>query len=79
MTLHRLPDPPLTAEEFARAIGKDAKSVRALIEAGMLPGYRAGRNFIVPREAFERFCRGEWVAQPKPIRASDLVQRRKTA
>lgn len=83
MTLHRFPKPSLSAPEFARMLGCDVHLVRARIDAGTMPGSRQGRNYLIPREAAELFMKLGKVVSPEelaaPLRASDLVQRRKTA
>lgn len=49
----------------ATGLGRDL--VKAAILSGELPGHKIGNRYIVPAEAFERFCRGEWVAQHRPV------------
>jgi excisionase family DNA binding protein len=61
-----LPQPPYSAAEVARLLGMDPVTVRNAITAKEFPGYRVGKKFVVPREAFERWQRGDW-APAHPI------------
>lgn len=63
--------------------GLGAEVVKAAIRDGRLPGYQIGRSYVVPEEAFQRFCKGDWVAAPRPVEpiralptAEDFVRRR---
>lgn len=47
-------------------LGRDA--VKAGILSGELPGYRVGRFWVIPDEAFEALAKGEWTPHPKPMR-----------
>jgi len=50
----------LSLNEAARALGLDKARVRALVEAGFLPGYRLPgvRRYYIPRRALEAFLEG---------------------
>lgn len=77
--LSPVPLPPYSAADVARMLGMDPTTVRAAITAKQLPGYRVGKQFVIPREAFERWQRGEWHPQPKALTASDFVKQRRKA
>lgn len=53
--------------DLMRITGKGRDTVRAAILSGELPGYKVGRSYIVPKDAFEAFCRGAWVPIPHPV------------
>ena len=56
---------PYSDRDLARVLGWGRDKVRRCMRDGTLPGYVDGRTYSVPAEAFERFCRGEWVS---PVR-----------
>lgn len=60
-------DAPYTVADLMRATGLGRDSVRAALKAGTLPGYKIGKRFVIPAEAFHAFCRGEWKPQPVQI------------
>lgn len=53
--------------------GLGRETVKACIRTGSLPGYLAGRTYVVPVEAFEAFKRGEWVPQHRPIFSEQIT------
>ena len=55
--------------DLCRVTGLGRETVKAAIVAGELPGYLIGSRYIVPAEAFDAFCRGEWRPAPRPILA----------
>lgn len=61
------PDKPATVSDLVRVTGLGRDTVYAAIRSGELPGYFVGGRYVVPRAAFEAFCRGEWMPQPKPV------------
>jgi excisionase family DNA binding protein len=72
VSVHEIPQPPYTAEDVARMLGKDPTTIRRAIDLKQFPGQRLGRNYAIPRTAFERWDRGEW----KAAEASDFLKRR---
>lgn len=75
-------DKPHTVADLMRVTGLCDVTVRAAIRTGELPGYQVGKKYVVPAEAFDRFCRGEWTPSPRPLFAEpikplrSLVQKR---
>lgn len=72
---------PRAVADLVAVTGLAPDIVRAYIRAGMLPGYfcrmpgaKRG-SFVIPAEAFDRFCRGEWVPAPRPVSAADVPER----
>lgn len=64
---------PASVQELMDVTGLGRDAVRAGIRCGQLPGYVVGVRYIVPRQAFEAFCRGDWeptlrMPIPGPIR-----------
>ena len=51
-----------TCAEVARRLGCSRDTVARQIKAGKFPGCQMGRRIIVPIEAYERWCRGDWIA-----------------
>lgn len=75
-------DPTDGVRRLMGATGLGRETVKAAIRTGELPGYLVGSRYTVPREAFERFCRGEWVRDPRPIFTqpiTPIVKRRRDA
>lgn len=72
------PQPPATVEELCIATGLSRPSVVKGIKAGQLPGYKVGNIWVIPRDAFDAFSRGEWrqSIKPTPITSlTDVTQR----
>lgn len=81
-----------TVSDLMDVTGLGRDTVRAAIRTGSLPGYYVRTDeahdrgkYVVPGEAFERFCKGEWQPTHRPVfteairplpQASDLIQRR---
>ncbi len=66
-------DTPATVADLQRVTGLGENTIREAIGLGQLPGYRVGRRIVIPREAFDEFCAGRWIANPVrlgPIRPS---------
>lgn len=53
--------------DLMRVTGLGRDSVKAAIRSGELPGYKVGRRYVVPADAFEAFCAGTWVPQHRPV------------
>ena len=66
------PDTPATVADLQRVTGLGENTVREAVKLGLLPGVKVGRRIVIPREAFERFCRGEW--QPTNAARIDAVR-----
>lgn len=66
------PTPPRTVADLAAVTGLHDDTVRLAIRAGQLPGYHVGRAYVVPADAFDAFCRGEWVPKPRPLFAEPV-------
>ncbi|MGI8405126.1 MAG: hypothetical protein ACR2OE_10275 [Thermomicrobiales bacterium] len=73
-----------TVKDLIRVTGLSETNVLMGLKLGQLPGYRVGKRWTTPDEAFDRFCRGEWEPQPRNpfpdgIRAlpqpSDLIKK----
>lgn len=63
---------PATVEELMRVTRMGREAVKAAIRYGALPGYVVEgdglRNrYVIPRAAFEAFCRGDWQPAPRPV------------
>lgn len=61
------PSMPRTVADLMAVTGLSKNSVYAAIKTGQLPGYHIGKRVVIPGEAFEAFCRGEWQPAPKPM------------
>ncbi len=81
---------PKSVADLMKATGLGRDSVRAAIRTGSLPGYYIPGTgdrgqYVVPGEAFDAFCRGEWVPVHRPVfsepiralrQPADLIKRR---
>ena len=54
--------------------GLGKQTIYAAIEAGELPGYKAGTRYVVPGPAFRAFCEGTWVPLPMRIRHDNAIE-----
>ena len=58
---------PTVAKDFymvrdlCAVTGLGKATVYEAIEAGELPGYKAGNRYVIPGEAFRSFCEGRWI------------------
>lgn len=59
--------PPRTYQDLMTVTGLSRETVKAAIRTGELPGYKVGERYVVPAEAFDAFCAGTWVPNPRPI------------
>lgn len=72
-----------TLRDLQRLTGRSRDTCIAAIESGQAPGYKMGRGYTIPDEAFELFAKGQWnpvnarttVIHPLPTPA-DMVRRR---
>ena|SRR5579863_7316740 len=58
----------ISVEEIARRLNVGRQAVYAMLEAGILPGIRLGRRWIITRQAlqaWERTCGMRHCAQPQ--------------
>lgn len=68
--------------EICAALDLSEPTVRKWIAAGMIPGYQleAKGRIVVPREAWNRFQRGEWTPLTKTVgpvpNAPEMIRRR---
>lgn len=71
------PDSPATVEDLMRVTGLGRATVREGIRRGELPGFQVGARgqYVVPRQAFEAFCRGEWEPRPRRMFAEPVAAR----
>jgi excisionase family DNA binding protein len=53
--------------DLMRVTGLGRDTCRAAIRTGELPGYKVGRKYVIPAEAFDRFCKVDWQPQPGPL------------
>jgi excisionase family DNA binding protein len=60
-------DAPATWQELAAVTGLSEPTVKTAIRMGWLPGQKIGKLYVIPREAFNRYCAGTWVPMPKAI------------
>jgi excisionase family DNA binding protein len=58
---------PATVRDLCEVTGLSRPTVCAAVRTGELPGYKIGERYVIPRDAFDAFCRGEWVPQVRPI------------
>ena len=65
-----------TVADLMRVTGLGRDTVRAAIRTGELPGYKVGRQYRVPAEAFDEFCKGRWVPQPRPLSPEPITPQR---
>src|SRR5690606_21544610 len=65
---------PATISDLVKATGKSRPTVYRLLADGELPGYRTSRGYIIPREWFDRWQRGEWAMPEKPSEPADEKQ-----
>lgn len=65
----RDPMKPYTVNDLCRVTGWSRNTVYAALEAGHLPGYRAGQGsrWFVPANAFRALCDGTWEPRPRRI------------
>lgn len=71
--------PPKTVADLMDVTGLGRDSVRAAIRTGELPGHYVAGRYVIPGEAFDRFCRGEWVPQVRPVFTEPVRPRRRPA
>jgi excisionase family DNA binding protein len=57
---------PKTIVDLCAVTGLSRPSVTAAIQRGELLGHKVGAYYVIPAEAFDAFCRGEWVPHPRP-------------
>ena len=50
----------LTVEETAKVLGVSIKTCYLSLEKGQLPGSRVLKRWIIPKQALEKYLRGEW-------------------
>jgi excisionase family DNA binding protein len=68
--------------DLAAVLGCGYTAAVSAIESGQAPGYKVGKSWRIPDDAFEAFKRGEWKPQPirieivHPVTPGSLVQRR---
>lgn len=68
MSLSRNPESKAkTVADLQAVTGLGRYAVIEGIKRGELPGYKVGARYTIPSEAFQRFVRGEWQPDPKPI------------
>lgn len=71
----------MTVLELCELLGRSKKTVVKAMRAGELPGHQLfGKRgpWVIPREAVERYLRGEWrpTAHPAPPAVTPFVARR---
>lgn len=64
---------PKTVADLQRVTGLGRDLVKAGIRSGELPGLVVGTRYVIPAEAFSRFCRGEWSPNPRPVLAQPVT------
>lgn len=57
-------DAPYGVSDLMRVTGLGEYAVREGIKRNELPGHKVGRFYVVPAEAFRRFCNGDWTPRP---------------
>lgn len=63
----RVPPEIMTVDDVAERTGLSVPSVRRAIAAGQLPGQHIGERYVIPREWFERWLRGEPTVTAPPV------------
>lgn len=58
---------PRTIADLMKATGLGRDATRQAVRNGELPGYVVGSRYVIPDDAFDRFCRGEWTPQPRQV------------
>lgn len=58
---------PRTYQDLMAVTGLGRNAVKAAIRTGELPGYKIGSRYVIPADAFDAFCRGEWTPKPRPL------------
>lgn len=71
--------PPASLQDVMTATGLGRESVKALIRTGQLPGHKLGRRYVIPRDAFDAFCAGDWEPRSQPIQPLSLIRRREAS
>lgn len=70
---------PVSLEEWMKATGRSAGTVRRMLADGTLPSYNTPHGRITPRAWFRRWNRGEWTPDQadnqRPVKQS-FVQHR---
>jgi excisionase family DNA binding protein len=51
--------PPYKVDEAAEQLGCTEQTVRIAVREGRLPAFRVGKQWLIPRERFDRMLRGE--------------------
>ena len=64
--------PPKTVRELQAITGLSAPTVKAAIRTGELPGYKVGRRYVIPADAFDAFREGRWVPKPRPLSSEPI-------
>lgn len=59
--------PPRRVADLVTVTGLSRNSVYTAIRLGQLPGFFVGKRVVIPADAFDAFCRGDWQPQPRPI------------
>lgn len=61
------PDEWIYATDAANSMGCCVRTITRMIKAGELPGYRIGKTFRIPLDAWAAVKRGEWEPLPKRV------------
>jgi excisionase family DNA binding protein len=56
-----------TLDDLMRVTGLCRTTTKQAVRNGELPGYKVGARYVIPDEAFDRFCRGDWTPTPRPV------------
>ncbi|MBI3831450.1 MAG: excisionase family DNA-binding protein [Planctomycetes bacterium] len=68
----------LRTPEVARRLGLSKRRVQMLLKAGLLPGARLGRTWLIPRQALDGYLRGVATqARKNLVRRKSLAQEAK--
>lgn len=59
---------PKSLQDLMDVTGLGEYAVKSAIRNGTAPGYKVGRFYVIPHDAFVAFCRGEWQPLPPPPR-----------
>lgn len=74
-------------QDLVAVTGLGEDSIKAGIISGELPGYRVGKSYVIPADAFDAFCEGRWVPQPRrvfsepvqPLTTPEFIHRRRAS
>lgn len=59
--------PARTLDDLMLVTGLSRTACKAAILSGELPGYKVGKLYTIPADAFDALCAGTWQPQPREL------------